>query len=440
MRGVKTRECAVRILSLVLDQGKTFDQAWQTALNSRTGQPKGFSKRDLAFIRKLVMGVFRNLPELDHLLKAQLRRWPKSTRIVHILRLSAGQILLMHTPAYSVITTALGLIGKHDPARGLVHAIVSKIAREPALLPNVQTCQFYGFPEEFYRQLHKHWRDDQICSMRQSMLEPPMIDLCVRRQAGLRERLARDLAGNPTGVQGLRLGLDPGSVRLDDADGYQQGLWWVQDAAAQLAVQILHPGPKELVLEFCAAPGGKTMQMLDDGAKVIAIDNHHQRCVRLFENLVRTGYLEAGAMAGPNITIHRGDGLQFRPDQRYSAILLDAPCSASGTIRRNPELPLRFDFEHLPRLIMLQGQLLRHASTLLEAGGRLVYCVCSLFEEEGEAQITKLCAEVPELVRVPIDPERIGASFADAISGDRLSLRTHPGQAMDGFYIAMIGR
>jgi 16S rRNA (cytosine967-C5)-methyltransferase len=222
---------------------------------------------------------------------------------------------------------------------------------------------------------------------------------------------------------------DPGQVSA--LPGYAEGAWWVQDAAAALPVQVLAPQPGETVLDLCAAPGGKTLQLAAAGAAVTALDLSERRMARVAENLARTG-LEATCRV-EDARAHQGGP--------YDAILLDAPCSATGTIRRHPDLPHAKDGSDFGALITLQAEMLDHALTRLKPGGRLVFCTCSLLPDEGECQVEEALARHPGLT---VDREALAQPGIDpAWITEEGGLRLRPDYwadlgGMDGFYIACL--
>jgi 16S rRNA (cytosine967-C5)-methyltransferase len=221
-----------------------------------------------------------------------------------------------------------------------------------------------------------------------------------------------------------------GPVQVSNLPGYADGLWWVQDAAAALAVRLLAPAKGEKVADLCAAPGGKTLQMAAAGALVTAVDISEPRLARLRTNLVRTG-LSAKVVAA--------DVLHWQPEGPFDAVLLDAPCSATGTVRRHPDLPFVKDGSELADLTALQAQMLDRALALLRPGGRMVYCTCSLLPEEGEAQLAAVLARQPGLVVVRPDLPGVAAEWITPGGG----LRLRPDYwaekgGMDGFFMAML--
>jgi 16S rRNA (cytosine967-C5)-methyltransferase len=214
--------------------------------------------------------------------------------------------------------------------------------------------------------------------------------------------------------------------------GYAEGAWWVQDAAAAIPARLLNPAPGERVLDLCAAPGGKTMQLAAAGADVTALDISESRMERVTENLARTG-LTARLLTA--------DALEWQPDQPFDAILLDAPCSATGTLRRHPDLVHAKTDAVLPGLVELQAMLFDRTAGWLKPGGRLVFCTCSLLPEEGEDQLAAALARHPDLSVVTPEADWIEQAWRSPSGG----LRIRPDHwaargGIDGFFIALVAK
>jgi 16S rRNA (cytosine967-C5)-methyltransferase len=241
----------------------------------------------------------------------------------------------------------------------------------------------------------------------------------------------RDGAEAPEGMI-----LPTGSLRLEEKGqvsalaGYEAGRWWVQDAAAAMAVRLLAPQPGERVLELCAAPGGKTLQLAAAGAEVTALDMSGPRLERLAENLARTGLTAKVVVA---------DALVWQPEEAFDAVLLDAPCSATGTIRRHPDLPFVKDGSDVEELVALQAQMLDRALGMVKPGGRVVFVTCSLLAEEGEGQLAAALARHPGL-----EVERAALpGVEDGWWTDLGGLRLRPDYwadkgGMDGFFMVRL--
>jgi 16S rRNA (cytosine967-C5)-methyltransferase len=300
---------------------------------------------------------------------------------------------------------------------GLVNAVLRQLPPELRLPAPAQRL-----PRWLRQPLVHAWGREAVSAMEAVFAAAPPLDLTLRPGAEA-----------PAGQT-----LPTGSLRLDDAGqvsalpGYAAGGWWVQDAAAALAAPLLGAVAGQRVLDLCAAPGGKTLQLAAAGAEVTALDISEPRLARLRENLSRTG-LRAEVIAA--------DALIWQPAAPFDAILLDAPCSASGTLRRHPDLPFVKDGSELPGLVALQAQLLDRALGWLRPGGRLVYCTCSLLPEEGEAQLTAALARHQGLRVLPptlpgIAPEWITAEGALRLRPDYWADRG----GMDGFFMVCLTR
>ncbi|QEW22578.1 Ribosomal RNA small subunit methyltransferase B [Marinibacterium anthonyi] len=373
--------------------------------------------------QRLATETLRSLGRADRIVDSYLDRRP-ARFVLNALRLGTME-LCTGGAAHGVVSDLVAIVGahrKHGKLKGLVNAVLRKVAEEgPAVWAGLKAPRL---PKPLRSRLVRTWGADAVAGMEAVHAMRPPLDLTPRTDgAELAERLGGVLL--PTGSVRLE---DPGQVSA--LPGYDDGLWWVQDAAAALPARILDAQPGERVLDMCAAPGGKTLQLTAAGAKVTALDLSEARLGRLTENLSRTG-LTADIVTG-DARAHQGT---------YDAILLDAPCSATGTIRRHPDLPHIKPVSELTALVPLQAEMLDHAWTLLAPGGRLVFCTCSLLPEEGEAQITAALDRLPgvavdrdALARPGIDPAWISAE-----GGLRLRPDFWADQGgMDGFYMAFL--
>jgi len=329
--------------------------------------------------------------------------------------------------AHGVVNDAVSTVAadkRRAALKGMVNAVLRKIAADgPAAWARLRVPRL---PKWLRGPLVDAYGAPTVTAMEAAHFAGAALDIT-----------ARDDAAGVAAMLGGRL-LPTGTVRLDEAGqvsrlpGFDAGQWWVQDAAAALPARILAPVPGETVLDMCAAPGGKTLQLAAAGARVTALDVSDQRLARLHENLARTG-LDAAVVVG--------DALAH--DGRYDAILLDAPCSATGTIRRHPDLPHAQDGSNYAELMALQAAMIDHAIGLLAPGGRLVYCTCSLLPDEGECQVEAALARHPDLaadsaaLALPgIAPEWLGPEGGLRLRPDYWP--EHGG--MDGFYIAALVR
>jgi 16S rRNA (cytosine967-C5)-methyltransferase len=338
--------------------------------------------------------------------------------MVHnVLRLAVVE-LSFGTAAHGVVNAAVEIVrrGKRTaPMAGLVNAVLRKIEGNALAGQPVQKM-----PRWLRQPLVHAYGRDAVAAMEAVQARPAPLDLTMRTGAEV-----------PVGTM-----LPTGSLRLGDVGqisglpGYAAGGWWVQDAAAALAVPLLAPKSGERVLDLCSAPGGKTLQLAAAGAEVTTLDASEARMGRVIENLARTGLPARVVVA---------DGLEWAADAPFDVVLLDAPCSATGTLRRHPDLPFVKDGSELPDLIALQSALIDRALGMVRPGGRLVFCTCSLLPDEGEGQLAAALLRHPELVVER--PEMAGID--PAWITDQGGLRLRPDYwgdlgGMDGFFMVRL--
>ncbi len=409
--GLAARGAALTLLAAVMENGQTMAEA------ATSGALADFGAQDRARAQRLALQVLRQIEPADRLLAPHLRKTPPLV-VMNILRLAVAE-LHAGTAPHGVVNAAVALARRDRRSAhlaGLVNAVLRKLP---------QGAPFSGPPQRLPRWLRQPlvhaWGREVVTTIEAVQAKAPPLDI-TPRGTQLPEGLRL-----PTGS--LRLA-EPGQVSA--LPGYASGDWWVQDAAAALAVPLLKPQPGEAVLDLCAAPGGKTLQLAAAGARVTALDISGPRLARLAENLARTGLAAQMVVA---------DALHWQADASFDAILLDAPCSATGTIRRHPELPFLKDGSEIAALCDLQSALIDRALAWLRPGGRLVFCTCSLLPEEGEAQLEAALARHPGLtVRQP-DMAGIDPGWITAQGGLRLR-PDHWAEAggMDGFFMACLVR
>lgn len=378
---------------------------------------------DRARAQRLALDTLRGMERADRLLERHLRKNPPLT-VRNMLRLATVEIC-MGGDAHGVVNEAVQIVGQDKRTgalKGLVNAVLRKIAAEgPAAWSKLRVPRL---PKWLRAPLVEAYGAAVVAEMEAVQFATPPLDLTARLDP---VALAADVGG---------LLLPTGSVRLGAAGqvtalpGYDSGAWWVQDAAAAIPARVLAAQPGERVLDMCAAPGGKTMQLAAAGAEVTALDLSETRMARVAANLERTG-LQARLVVGDALE-HEG---------QYDAILLDAPCSATGTIRRHPDLPHAKDGSDFRDLFDLQARMLDHALGLLKPGGRLVYCTCSLLPDEGEVQVDE-ALERHDGLRVDPDALSLPGIDKDWITSEG-GLRLRPDfwadqGGMDGFYIACL--
>ena len=406
--GFPARRAALRLIEAVLRKGETLDQAYGPATRD-VRKPS-----DKALARALANECLRWLTDIDALIDgATKKRLPDDARARMTLRLMIAGWLRLETPAHAVIATGLPLLsGGH---RKLAHGVFSALSKADAQLPDAPSL-----PD--HTALRWGERGPAIAS---GLALPPPLDLQLR-DASQTQHWANQLSGDSLAEGHVRLAR--GDV-VEKLDGFKDGEWWVQDLAASIPVSLLGAGEEKHALDLCAAPGGKTMQLAAAGWNVTALDMSKRRLDLLKENLKRTG-LKASAV--------RADALTWEPKHQFDAILLDAPCTATGTCRRHPDVLHRIHAETIAEMAQLQAALLERAQNWLKPGGTLVYAVCSLEPEEGEAIAAEISSQPNALEPSPISASELPQGLQPTKEG---WLRTHPGMVaehggMDGFFIA----
>ncbi|SEP96513.1 RsmB/NOP family class I SAM-dependent RNA methyltransferase [Thalassovita taeanensis] len=411
------RSAAVHLLDEVLGEGRLLSELLGTRMLER------LSPADRARAQRLTTDTLRGLERADRILQKHLRKYPPLT-VRNTLRLATVELCL-GGDAHGIVNEAVTITAAdtHTAAmKGLVNAVLRKVAAEG--VAEWAKLRVPRLPKWLRGPLVEAYGAEAMAAMEAAHFAGPALDLTAKG----------DAAAVAAAVGGVLL--PSGSVRLAQPGqvsalpGFAEGDWWVQDAAAALPAKLLAAKPDEAVLDMCAAPGGKTMQLAATGADVTALDQSASRMVRVAENLTRTG-LKAHLVTG--------DALQHQG--QYDAILLDAPCSATGTIRRHPDLPLAKDGSDFGALIELQEQMIDHALTLLKPGGRLVFCTCSLLPDEGECQVEDALARHPGL---RADRDALALPGIDpAWITEEGGLRLRPDYwsdlgGMDGFYMACL--
>ncbi|MEP3920263.1 RsmB/NOP family class I SAM-dependent RNA methyltransferase [Ascidiaceihabitans sp.] len=415
--GVQARRAAVYVLDQVLGEGRLMSEVLGA------GTLDKLDPSDRARAQRLATQTLRGLERADRVLQKHLQRTPP-LMVHNALRVGAVE-LCQGEAAHGVVNAMVELVSKHKrygKMKGLTNAVLRKVAAKgPEEWGKLRAPRL---PKWLRGPLADAWGAETMGHIEQAHFAGAPLDVTVNGDA---QAWAEKLGGSV---------LPTGSVRVTDArqvsamEGYDAGTWWVQDAAAAIPAQVLAPQSGMRALDLCAAPGGKTMQMAAMGAEVTCVDISKGRMARVQENLNRTG-LKANVVVQDALTL----------DGYYDAILLDAPCSATGTIRRHPDLPHAKDGSEFGALIDLQAQLLDHAVTLLKPGGRLVFCTCSLLPDEGEVQIEEALERHADLSidRDALKVDGVDPSWITQEGGLRLRpdfWADHGG--MDGFYIAAL--
>jgi 16S rRNA (cytosine967-C5)-methyltransferase len=422
--GLCSRRAALDLAERVRG-GQAFDEALQDCRSFAA-----LDGPDRAFARALAATALRRRGSLDHVLGAYVERpFPKkAARAMDILRLAGAQILFMGTPAHAAVSTAVALARERRETGGyakLINAVARKLASAgPGRLEKVPLRA--DTPGWLWRSWERAYGPRAVRAVAEIHRAEPPLDLTLK-DAGAAMMWAERLGAEILPTGSLRLA---GSHHVAALPGFDDGAWWVQDAAASLPAKLLGDVAQKRVIDLCAAPGGKTLQLAAAGARVTAVEKSASRARRLSENLARTGL-------AADIVID--DALRWKSAQKADAVLLDAPCSATGTIRRHPDIAWSKSEADIAALAHLQAELMDCAAQMARPGGVLVYCVCSLQPEEGEDQAAAAAARHPTLQAAPIGPEEIGA-MAQAINANG-QLRTLPSfladkGGMDGFFAA----
>jgi 16S rRNA (cytosine967-C5)-methyltransferase len=402
VQGLAARAAALRMLDAVLRRGETLEMAERATA-------KGLTQSDRGFARAIASEALRWLVDLDGLIdSATAQRLPDDAKPRMVLRMMLAQVLRLDTPPHAAIATGLELLD--GGPRRLAHGVFSALVKRAAALPDVPTL-----PSEVIAR----W-GDRAPGIAAALTQPPPLDLALKDWSET-ERWADALGG---------ISLAPGHVRLprgsavERLEGFEDGAWWVQDLAASLPARLLGRGEGRSVLDLCAAPGGKTLQLAAAGWAVTSVDKSAKRLDRLVDNLERTA-LAAEVVAA--------DALAWNPGRTWDAILLDAPCTATGTCRRHPDVIHRIGPRQIADMAELQAALLGRAQGWLAPGGTLVYATCSLEPEEGEAQAACVALEA-----VPVTAAELPAGLQPTPEG---WLRTDPAMladagGLDGFFAA----
>jgi len=422
--GLAARAAATSVFRAVIEKGQKLEEAFEA-------EAAGLGHGDAALMRAIITITLRHLGNIEAALARHLTKpLPVRAGLTRaIMATAAAQIFYMRVPAHASIDLAVRQAKADRKAQhqaALVNAVLRKLEREGAGEPVAGA----NIPEPFVTRWRETWGDAAFAALAAEHLREPPLDLSVKGDSGAwAERLHAHVL--PTGS--LRIDQPRGAI--ETLPGFDEGAWWVQDAAAALPVRLMRGVRGKRVLDLFAAPGGKTAQLAAAGAEVTALDHSPQRMDRLRQNLARL-HLDAQMVTA--------DALAYEPGQTFDAVLVDAPCSATGTARRNPDVFYHRSLADIADLAAFQAQALARAARLVRPGGLLIYCTCSLEPEEGERQIARFLAENRDFQRVPVAAAEIGglASAIDA-NGD---VRTLPGQmldgggSLDGFFIARMRR
>ncbi len=426
--GLAARQLASRLLKAVLHDREPFDDAFAGAIAKPAFASLAF--RDRAFARAIAATALRRLGQIEDMLGRFLERpLPAGAfEARFILIAGAAQLAFMDVAPHAAIGLAVEQAkrtrgGGHFA--GLLNAVLRRVSGQKASILASQDPGKLNAPEWLWRRWVHRYGAETAAKIAAAHLEEPQLDLSVKADA---QAWAERLSGAALPWGTVRLFA---KGRIEDIEGYGEGAWWVQDAAAAMPAVLLGDVKGLRVADLCAAPGGKTAQLAARGAKPAAVDISASRLRRLRENLERL-HLDA--------EIVQANAAEWTPPEPFDAVLLDAPCSATGTIRRNPDIAYLKSDADIAALAGVQARLLSHALDLVKPGGRLVYATCSLEPEEGEAQIEALLAARSDAALSPVHAEEFGAPPETATPAGMLrTLPFHAG-GMDGFFAARLIR
>ncbi|WP_348538820.1 RsmB/NOP family class I SAM-dependent RNA methyltransferase [Sphingomonas alba] len=412
VEGLGARQAALSMLDAVLRRGRTLDSA---------SQGTKLPPADAALAIAIAGETLRRLPDLDALIDSATRqRLPDDSKARMVLRIALAQKIALQTPEHALVATALPLVA--GGPRRLVHGVLGTLLRR-----GVPPIDAPHLPDAVEERWGKAWGEDVLLAARRAIAGRPALDLSFRDDSD-----AQAFASEHDGKS-----LAPGHVRLASQSvtkmaGFDEGGWWVQDLASSLPARLMSREPAD-ILDLCAAPGGKTMQLAAAGHRVTALDQSESRLARLRSNLDRTG-LRAELVTA--------DALGWEPPRQFDAVLLDAPCSATGTFRRHPEVLYRARPSIIGQSADLQTRLIDRAAKMVRPGGYLIYAVCSLEPQEGEGTLAVFLDRNPGF---DIDPPRTGELPDGVTSAPEGWVRVLPGLledegGLDGFFVARLRR
>ncbi|MEM7619835.1 MAG: RsmB/NOP family class I SAM-dependent RNA methyltransferase [Pseudomonadota bacterium] len=435
--GFLARKQAVDILYSVLQKKEPLDTALEQVY--ATQDKVNVPSRDQAFVRAIVSAALRHKIQIEAIIAQFLAKpLPRKCGYLREIFLSAGaQLLFLGTPPHAVIDLSVRLCKRHNATQRfakLTNAVLRRVSEQGQdKLADQNNIDLYQHSWMF-----QHWQNtygvDTALKIAHAHTIEPALDLAFKPDhQDEAQSLATQLDGAllPTGQIRLKTG-----GRVEEIPSYDDGVWWVQDMAAYLPVILLGDVKDQEVADLCAAPGGKTAQLCALGAKVTAVEASKKRIKRLKQNMSRLRF-------HPNIA--HANVLEWQPKQKFDAVLLDAPCSATGTIRRHPDIPYLKSEQDIQELCALQKNLLKAALDFLKPGGTLVYCTCSLEPEEGLHLIQEVLKSGPNLILNPITAEKDLYGYENWI--EQGSLRTFPFSfqhdderfsGMDGFFAARL--
>lgn len=410
IQGLPARRAAMQLLDAVLRRG----QALEAAL---AGATRGIeASADRALAHAIASETLRHIPDLDDLIDSATRqRLPDDAKARMVLRIALVQALILGTPPHAAIATALPML--EGGPRRLVHGVLGTLFRGKAQLRAIPLL-----PPKVEARWSKSWGQAMTGAASEALAAPPPLDLTLKNPADTDLWVER-LSGESLAPGHVRVGRE---VAIVDLPGFAEGAWWVQNISASVPARLLGAGEGRSVLDLCAAPGGKTMQLASAGWQVTAVEREERRLARLSENLERTGLAADCVVA---------DVLKWEPESPVDAVVLDAPCSATGIFARHPDVLHRIRARDIAQLAEGQARMVARAAEWLKPGGQLIYATCSLEPEEGEMIAEQ--AQSPALRLMKPNPARLPRGISAEEKG---WVRILPGQGRDGFFIAAFTR
>jgi len=423
--GLITRQIAFDLLHQILGQKKPMDQVFSNY--------KGFAgleSRDINFVRMLVATCLRRKGQLDKIVEyCQDKPKPLNPKnIYYVLYIGLCQVLYMDVPDHAAVDTTVRLAEgqKMERQKGFINAVLRRVLREK---DKVNFDEINNIPDWLINAWEQDYGEDVAERIALASLKEAPTDITIRDASQI-EKWAEMLEGALLPTKSVRLS----SGGMTERTGFKEGAWWVQDASAAIPVKLLGDLNRKTVIDLCAAPGGKTMQLASAGANVIAVDRSQKRLERLNENLKRVGLEQ-------NVRVEVTDGSTWQPEELADIVLLDVPCSATGTMRRHPDLMHLKSPKDIDGLKDIQKRLLMNSAKMIKSGGMIIYCTCSLQKEEGEAQVEWFLNENPDFTRKAITSDEVGG-MSELINteGDLRVLPHYMEEAgcMDGFYAARL--
>ncbi|MGB3877408.1 MAG: RsmB/NOP family class I SAM-dependent RNA methyltransferase [Shinella zoogloeoides] len=432
---MRARQASAKILAAVIDRRTPLDGMLD--LENGNIAYRQLGDADRALVRAILNTALRHLPRIEAILDTLVGTpLPEGARALHhVLTVAAAQILYLDVPDHSAVDLAVEQ-AQLDPRNrrfaSLTNAVLRRLSREKASHLTA-TRAVSVIPAWFHERLVAVYGKEHAARIGEALLEPSAIDLTVKSDP---EGWAAKLGGRVLPTGSVRLPAASGAIPA--LEGFEAGQWWVQDAAASLPAKLFHDLAGKRVADLCAAPGGKTAQLALAGAKVTALDQSGNRLKRLIGNLERLDL---------SVEAVEANMADYRPEELFDAVLLDAPCSSTGTIRRHPDVLWTKGPEDIDKLARLQERLLRHALTLVKPGGELVFSNCSLDPGEGEDMVARVLADNPDWRIQPVEPAD-WPGLESAVS-PRGEFRTTPAMlpatdshagGVDGFYAVLLRR